>query len=115
MPATKTALKIETRAIRCPLCGESHMVEHKHWFDERGRQVPEREAVMCAHFMAEYDRKARTTPFVIAAPPVAAAQPTVQHASKRAAVEADVKHAPTTGYFLPDWDAFKKSSKKAAR
>jgi hypothetical protein len=29
-----------------------------------------------------------------------------------------VKHEPTPGYFLPDWDAFKKSkksSKKAAR
>lgn len=117
MPTTTTALKIETRTILCPACEQTHEVEHADWFTSRGRKVSEREAVLVRHHIEDYNTKARTTPFQLFRTP-AAAQPTVQPAPKRAAVEADVKHEPTEGYFLPDWDAFKKSkksSKKAAR
>jgi hypothetical protein len=54
---------IATRSIPCPTCNGAHEVKHAHWFDERGRKVSEAEAVLCAHFMAEYDHKARTTEF----------------------------------------------------
>jgi hypothetical protein len=104
--------KIEPCDILCPACGQKHTVVHADWFNERGRKVSEREAVLVRHHIEDYNTKARTTPFQLFRTP--AAQP----APKRAAVEADVKHEPTPGYFLPDWDAFKKSkksSKKAAR
>lgn len=59
---------IATRSIPCPACNGAHEVKHAHWFDERGRKVSEAEAVLCAHFMAEYDHKARTTEFKLFEP-----------------------------------------------
>ena len=115
-----TVLKIETRSILCPLCGQTHTVEHADWINERGNRVSEKSAVLCAHYRAEIAATS-ARPFQLFRTP-AAAQPVVQTAPRTARVEADVKHEPTPGYFLPDWDAFKKSkkpskksSKKAAR
>lgn len=98
MPTTTTALKIETRNILCPLCGETHTVEHKHWFDERGRQVPERDAVLCAHFMIEFDVRARTTPFQLFRTPAPAPTPA----------------SPPPGYFVADWEGDKKRRRAEA-
>ena len=97
MPAMNTiAPKIATRSIVCPLCGETHTVEHKHWFDENGRQVSERDAVLCAHFMAEYVAKA-AQPFQLFRAP-APAQPA----------------APPPGFFVADWEGDKRRRRNAA-
>lgn len=53
---------VATREIACPLCGETHVVENKHWWDE-GRKVSEKEAVEMAHHMEAYTTKALTTEF----------------------------------------------------
>ena len=102
--------KIEPCDILCPACGQTHTVVRADWFDERGRKVSEREAVLCAHYRAEITERSKR-PFQLfrTTAPVAPAAPV------RAV--ADVKHEPTPGYFAADWDAFKKRprSRKVAR
>ena len=58
---------VADREIACPLCGGTHLVANKHWWDE-GRKVSEQEAVECAHWMAYYDHKAHTTEFALFEP-----------------------------------------------
>lgn len=69
---------VATREIACPLCGGTHVVENKHWWDE-GKKVSEREAVEMAHHMEAYTTKALTTPFQLFEP-----RPTKAPAVKRA-------------------------------
>lgn len=71
-------------------------VEHADWIDERGRMVRERDAVLCAHFRAEIAARS-AQPFRLFRTP-APAQPA----------------APPPGYFVADWDGFRKQKRAEA-
>mgnify|MGYP000947111346 CR=1 FL=1 len=92
--------KIEPCDILCPACGQTHTVVRADWFDERGRKVSEREAVLVRHHIEDYNTKARTTLFQLFRTP--AAQP------------ASTPAAPPPGYFVADWEGDKKRRRAEA-
>ena len=94
---TSAPAKIPTRTIPCPLCDTPHEVTHADWHDERGRKVPEREAVLCAHWRAYYDHKARTTEFRLFEPRAGDGE------AARGAGEG-VRAGVPEGYFAATWE-----------